>query len=175
MTNLYEKFFYKYDNDAEFFQTYTALTSAYVLGYAVGEWFMFLMLCSQRWYWEKKLQREGRSRSPGAFQQPETCCGDNILTTIKRLSKLLEVALASVCQYLLFNYWVEWVTSTVVNSHGFVFSRLSQMLGPGLKMFLNVSSGSLMTASGVLVCYSASTLSCCTLKIKPTFYVWNQF
>ena len=36
MTNLYEKFFYKYDNEAEFSPTYTALTSAYVLGYARG-------------------------------------------------------------------------------------------------------------------------------------------
>ena len=79
-----------------------------------GEWFMFLMLRSQRWYWEKNTSNE--KDGAGAFQQPETCCGscnDNILTTIKRLSKLLELALASVCQCSFSYLIMEWSESLV--------------------------------------------------------------
>ena len=52
--------------------------------------------------------------------------------------------------------------------------RLSELLGTGLQMFLIVSAGSLMTSSGVLLCYTASTLTCCAVKIKPTLYVGQQ-
>ena len=41
-------------------------------------------------------------------------------------------------------------------------------------MFLAVSAASLMTSAGVLLCYTASTLSCCAVKIKPTLYVGQQ-
>ena len=54
------------------------------------------------------------------------------------------------------------------------FSRYSELLGTGLQVFLSVSAGSLMTSSGVLLCFIASTLTCCTVKIKPTLYVSRQ-
>ena len=114
MTNLYEKFFYKYDNEAEFSPTYTALTSAYVLGYARGVVHVLDAVLTAMILRKKNTSNE--KDGAGAFQQPETCCGscnDNILTTIKRLSKLLELALASVCQCSFSYLIMEWSESLV--------------------------------------------------------------
>ena len=64
----------------------------------------------------EKKNTSNEKDGAGAFQQPETCCGscnDNILTTIKRLSKLLELALASVCQCSFSYLIMEWSESLV--------------------------------------------------------------
>ena len=104
MTKLFEKFFYKFDTEPEFSATYTGLRAAYIMGLVAGA-----LHITDAALTALVLRRKAGEKI-GAIEQPETCCGscgDTILTSIKRISKILEIALASVCQYLLFNYGVE--------------------------------------------------------------------
>ena len=124
MTKLYEKFFYKYDTDPEFSATYTGLRAVYILGLAAGvlhiiDAALMALVFKQA---QDKLKAEDKA---GDIEQPETCCGscgDTMLTSVKRISKILEIALASLCQYLLFNYGVEWVYITIIRMIRHVFS-----------------------------------------------------
>ena len=106
MTKLFEKFFYKFDTDPEFSATYTGLRAAYILGLVSGALHIIDATLTALVF-----RRQSSEEKADAIEKPETCygsCGDTMLILIKRISKILEVALASVCQYLLFYYGVEW-------------------------------------------------------------------
>ena len=101
MTKLFEKFFYKFDTDPEFSSTYTGLRAAYILGLVAG-----VLHIIDATLTALVIRRQSSEEKAAAVEKPDTC-GDTMLFLIKRISKILEVALASVCQYLLFNYGVE--------------------------------------------------------------------
>ena len=105
MTKLFEKFFYKFDTDPDFSATYTGLRAAYIIGLVAGVLHIIDAALAALVFRNKNAEEK-----VGTIEQPDGCCGscgDTILNSIKRISKILEVALASVCQYLLYNYGVE--------------------------------------------------------------------
>ena len=105
MTKLFEKFFYKFDTDPKFSATYTGLRAAYIIGLVAGILHIIDAALAALVFRNKSAEEK-----VGTIEQPDSCCGscgDTILNSIKRISKILEVALASVCQYLLFSYGVE--------------------------------------------------------------------
>jgi len=98
-----------------------------------------------------------RRQEVGVVHDPESCCGccgcgDTFLTSPTGFTKLGELAIAVVCQFLMLHYGVEY----------------SDRLGIGYQIFLTCNSGAMMASFVFLLCYTVSTAT--YYRVRPSLF-----